>query len=153
MRVLAFLGLIVPTVTGSLVGAFGAKFAGLGAVLTIGGLVAAFQIGWSLWALVAKWDSALTYAWESQVENVRLSKRFQELADTPPPDPEFGVRMRVLVAENDAREAQDGRQEISDEEKRAGHRAALRHFRRPCTGCNTVPTSLDSTNCSICGRF
>lgn len=152
LRVLACLGLVVPAVTGALIGAFGTKFWGLGVVLTIGGLATVFQVAWSVWALVSRWDTTHAYAWESQVDNTRLANRFKELAEDPPAEPEFSVRMRVLKAENEAREAQDNRQEITLAEKCVGMRAGLRQFKRACAACKEVPVTMEPTDCPVCGR-
>lgn len=152
LRVLMFLGLAVPVTIGGLVAAFGAHFAALETLLVIGGLVAACQAIWSLWAIVAGWDSILAYSRESHTDNIGLYKRFLDLAQSNGAT-DIEVRLRVLEAENNAREVQDQQRDIGDDEKRFGMRSALRQLRRACVACKQVPTSMEASQCGVCGRF
>jgi mobilome CxxCx(11)CxxC protein len=146
---LAFMGLGQVVVVGATVISFGTKSSHLEQLLYGVGIVAVGQAMISLWALIANWDTALSYASESQAENNRLSRRFVDLAGIESNDVEF----RVKRAEYEAREAQDAKQQITEKEKRRGMRSGLRQFRRQCDRCKLVPESMDASKCSVCGNF
>ncbi|MEV5447207.1 mobilome CxxCx(11)CxxC protein, partial [Streptomyces sp. NPDC052644] len=62
-------------------------------------------------------------------------------------------RYEVLKALDTSRQAQDLNQDIDDQEKRMGMRAALRERQRKCSACLTVPTGMQPTNCDVCGNY
>jgi mobilome CxxCx(11)CxxC protein len=154
LRVLSFMGIVVPVVVGSAALAWGAGFRGLAVLVAIGGGVGLVQVVLSVWSLTAGWVDAHEYANSSVTANQRLYRDYRSLADNSPSDPrEFRLPLGFLIAADDAREEQDNRQGITPAEKRFGMRSALRMFQRACSSCRQVPTSMDATECGVCGNF
>ena len=151
LRILAFAGIVVPLVVGSAVVGFGTQWRFLTGLLAVAAVAATCHIVMSVWAVTSSWDDQLGYSRESVADNTRLSEAFEKLGRNPPPD--LVARFDVVQAEYQARGKQDLQRGLSDTELRRGHRAALRQFGRKCAGCNKVPTSLEPTNCPVCGQF
>jgi mobilome CxxCx(11)CxxC protein len=152
LRALAFFGLVGPLLVGAIHGAFGSYPTVVDWATGVIGVAVAVI---SLWALVAKWDTAMAYASESQTDNSRLSRELVDLARMTAT--ESGAepdRRAQLRADFNTREAQDQRQDVSPQEKRAGYRAGLLQFKQACGGpCSRVPESMTPTTCGVCGRF
>jgi mobilome CxxCx(11)CxxC protein len=154
LRKLTFLGIIVPVFVGGIVTTYGTQFKYIGWVLSLAGILGLIQLVASIWALIAKWDDEYAYAQESTSSNYDLSNRFKTLAQNPPSTiAEFKTKLEFLNAENQRRSDLDYRQAITDAEKRKGLRAALRSFERACTACKKVPTSMEPSECDVCGKF
>jgi mobilome CxxCx(11)CxxC protein len=122
--------------------------------LFVVGVVSVSEALVSLWSLVFTWADDLSYSQRSAAENLALSSAFRELAqqcENLPSD--FDVKFAALRSTDEARRAQDVEKRVSEKELRYGHRAGLRQFQRECEGCKKVPTSMDSTDCNICGKF
>ena len=153
LRILTFFGIAVPATIGSVV--LSSKNADLSAVLLfIAGFLGLVQLIGSIWSLVSHWDESYSYARESLTSNYQLSNKYQKLAENPPSDPAvLQLQFDLLEKEDQFRYAQDSKQGISEEEKRLAMRAGLRQFQRPCTQCSTVPSSLEPTDCGVCGDF
>jgi len=146
----AFLGVVVPSVVGTMVLAWGANAASRPIVLWTAGILATLQIVLSVWALVARWDSSLAYALDSAAENHRLAAQFERLARTPPSD--LQMRFDLLDAAYQARSDSDVKQVVSSSEKRFGLRSGLHRIQRPCVECGKIPVPDDPSLCSVCGR-
>ena len=154
LRLLVFLGIVVPATIGSLVVAFGTDFAGLQFVLTIGSILGIVQIVTSIWALTDKWDDGFAFANEAIVSNQQLSEAFKSLAKDPLSELEaVKSKFDLLNVEKKSRDSQDERQGISEAEKRFGMRAALRQFQRDCASCGNTPQSMTPSKCNVCGNF
>lgn len=153
LRILAFIGIAGPVLIGAMV------IHGIGSdywvsFLAVVGFVSVAEALVSLWSLAATWADSLSYSQRSTAENLALSSAFRELGEqgqTPPMD--FEIKFTDLRSRDESRRATDAEQGVTEKEKRYGHRAGLRQFGRECEGCKIKPTSMDSTNCSICGRF
>lgn len=153
LRILTFLGIAVPATIGSIVLSF-EKFLLLPYLIGIAGILLSLQLIGSIWSLVARWDDSYAYALESLTANHRLSSSYQRLAENPSSElADFQLRFDLLEKEDQLRSTEDYKQGITEEEKRAGMRAALRRFRRPCAACEEVPVSMDPSNCEVCGNF
>lgn len=150
--VLTWLGFVVPLLVGALVGTFGQDKL-WGAVLTVAAVVAAVQLAMSLWSLVRRWPEELSYSSASGAANEALASRFTALAEAPPALAAFRTQFEKLEVEDAARRDRDNEKGVTEKERRMGMRAALRKFQRSCPGCQQVPTTMDSTNCGVCGRF
>ncbi len=86
--------------------------------------------------------------------NQQLYEAYRSLGSNPPQDPNGArVQFDLLNTERKCRDMQDDKEGITEAEKRAGMRAALRQFQRKCAGCNEVPKSLEPLNCAVCGKF
>jgi mobilome CxxCx(11)CxxC protein len=154
IRLLAFLGIAVPTSMGGIVLAFGTDFEYKSVVLIVAGVIGIIQLIASVWALVADWQDAYAYAHESMAANYRLAENFESLASNPPSAPsEVEANFSALMAEDKVLSQRDYRQEITPEEKRKGMRAALRKYQRECAFCGKVPKSMSPSECDVCGNF
>jgi mobilome CxxCx(11)CxxC protein len=154
LRTLAFLGIAVPASVGALVLAFGVNDSAVPVVLTIAGILSILQLVGSIWSLTSKWEDQYAYALQSITANHRLSDSFKELGERPPATfDELKTRAAFLDADNGHRSGLDYQQGLTDAEKRRGHRAALRQFRKKCATCSIVPDSLEPTDCGTCGKF
>ena len=154
IRALTYFGIAVPLLIGGVVLGFGLQATFLPALLWLAAAVGVLQLGFSAWSLVYSWADDLEYALESATENFDIASRYKELGSlgTDPP-PDVATTFAIIKAKDDARRAADSKKGVTEKELRYGHRAALRQFERECTGCHKVPTSMDSTDCPICGRF
>ena len=154
LKVLAFLGIIVPASIGSIVLAFGTSPAWLPYLVGIAGALGVVQLGGSVWSLTARWEDAYTGALESLSSNHRLSNSYQRLAENPPDDVvEVRWRFGLLEKEDELLQDVDYKRGISEKEKRRGMRAALRKYQRECAGCNEIPVSMKPSKCDVCGSF
>lgn len=151
LRLLSFLGIAVPLTVGGVVVSFSANAWGLRFLLTLAGLLSIAQLIVSAWSLAAQWDTGLAYSQESATDNDRLSVQYQKYAKNPPPN--AAIRFELLEATNQARVDADGKQVVTDAEKRLGMRLALHRFQRPCI-CGEIPNPMaPSAVCAVCGSF
>jgi len=154
LRLLKFLGIFVPVLIGGITLSFGIEFEYIGIFIFIASAFGILQLIISIWALISKWDDSFAYATESFTSNQQISDSFKDLAVNLPKDFKTAeAKFELVNIERKAREAQDNKQGITEAEKRAGMRAALRQFRRKCAGCDKIPMSLDPSDCPICGKF
>jgi len=154
LRLLQFVGLVVPLTVGSMVMAFGTSQQYLAIVLIGAGALGVGQVAYSLWALTERWEDSFAYAQESVSANHRLSLEYRNLGETlPPAGAERDLRLAIISEEDRQRSDQDYKQGITEPEKRMGMHAALRNFRRHCAGCNQIPTSMTAGKCDICGNY
>lgn len=156
LRFLTFLGVVVPSAIGAAATSFGVGSRWTTAFLVIGAVVGLVQLVMSVWALSYRWEDDFAYASESQSANRVLYCRFKELATRTSDQCEYELARRqyeLIQTESSSRSGSDEKQGITEKEKRMGMRAALRQMRRPCAACELVPTSMDATNCDVCGRF
>src|SRR4051812_9864122 len=80
LRLLTFLGIVVPATIGAVVTSFSTNARGLPQLMFVAGILAVVQIVVSIWALTGQWDTALGYSQESTTDNDRLSVQYQKLA-------------------------------------------------------------------------
>jgi mobilome CxxCx(11)CxxC protein len=154
IRALTFMGIVVPLLIGGVVIGFGTQATYLAFILGVAAFVALVQLVFSAWALVYRWDDKLEYSLESVAENFELSSTFKDLGTlAPEPPADLQIRFAAAQAKDDARRAADDKKGLTEKELRYGHRAGLRQFLRKCEECQTVPVSMDSTDCPVCGRF
>jgi mobilome CxxCx(11)CxxC protein len=154
IRMLAFLGIAGPLLVGGLVLAFGASSSSVRWIVPVALGVGVTQLVISGWSLTADWSGAVKTSSERIWVNHALARRFQRLAETPPDALErFLHDFDILAAEEDVSERTDYQLQITDAEKRAGYRAASRHFRRACATCGLESHSLDpASDCPTCGE-
>lgn len=154
LKMLTFLGIAVPIFLGGTITSFGVDFKYLGLIIVIASILGIAQLVGSVWALVAKWEDEYAYSQESTVSNYSLSKNYRELGENPPSAfEEFRINTSLLDTENRIRCDSDYKHSISDKEKRRGHRATLRQFRRACDACKKIPASMKASDCDVCGNF
>lgn len=153
LRILAVIALFVPLLVAGVVMGFGVKSPAVPAVLLFSGVAGTIQLlGFGV-SLACKWEDRYAYALESKNANYSLAGHYDNLAKTPLPAEEAQPRIDLLDVEYKARESQDHKQQITDEEKRMGMCAALRQYQWECAGCQKKPISLESSTCPVCGKF
>lgn len=153
LRLLTFLGIVIPLAAGGVVLAFGTGVI-TPAVLIPAGILGVLQLIGSLWSLVAKWDDSYSYSIESANSNYKLSNEYKRLAEqTSEKSSDLMIQYNLISKEDEFRNMEDTKQGISEKEKRKGMRTALRQFRRACAGCGKIPTTMKPTNCSVCGQY
>lgn len=112
------------------------------------------QFGFSVWAVSNKWEDHLAYGLEASREHSDLSFEFKSLANIPLDGlANLKSKFEILSAKLRSRVEQDKKFELSERESRRGMRFALRQYKWECSGCQKVPISMKSTNCSICGKL
>lgn len=153
LRLLSFLGIVVPLALGGTVASFGLKFKYLDMIIVIAAVLGVIELVGTAWAIIANWQDEYAYSIESATSNYRLSERYKELAEKPPLIDELRIKVALLNTENTIRKNSDIKHAVSDKDKRMGHRAALRQFRRACVACGKIPTSMKSSHCDICGNY
>lgn len=154
VRLLTFLGIVVPVSVGSVVASFGTNTPVLPFVLVTAGVLSLLQLIGSVWSLAAKWNDALAYTMKSNSTNKSLSLRYRDLAENPPlDDTAFSHQFQLLQTEYRRQSEDDENQGVTEKEKRRGMRAGLREFQRKCSACHKVPVSMKPTDCDVCGNF
>jgi mobilome CxxCx(11)CxxC protein len=154
LRILDFLGIVVPVTVGGIVLSFGAEPRYLPYIVVPAGILSIIQLVMSVWSLVARWQDALVYAEESVSSNHRLSREYESLGrNLPDKLADLKLRYSLLEKENQLRNEIDNKQGLTEKEKRAGLRAGLRRFQRPCVVCGQVPQSMKPSGCDVCGNF
>lgn len=104
--------------------------------------------------IVMGWSRRLSEAHHSHVQNLSIADAYERLVKSPPKLKDTFMSKKAAVdARNEVQTQSDGGIAISQHEKAFGHRAAHRHRKRPCAGCDKVPLSLRSSDCSVCGSF
>jgi len=123
-------------------------------LLTIASILGLIQLIGSIWSVTARWDDNFGYALEARSANRLLFEKYRALAESPPrTDKEATTQYSLIESECNARTNEDEKQSISEDEKRMGMRAALRQLRKQCAGCGNVPSSMEPTECDVCGKF
>lgn len=150
--VLTWVGLAVPLLTGALVGTLG-SYKLWGAAIAAGSVIAAVQLVISLWSVVKRWPEELPYSSASATANDSLASRFAAFGEDPPGLAAMRIQFEKLNVEDTARRDRDSEKNVTEKERRMGMRAGLRKFQRPCAACHQVPTTMDPSNCGVCGQF
>jgi mobilome CxxCx(11)CxxC protein len=150
---LTYVSLAVPLAIGLLVLGYG-EFRGLKVLIGIAVAIGAVQAMLSLWSIIGGWVERYSYATSAVSANYLLSERFAKIASNPPSEYQtFRHDYEKLEVEDNLLQQQDYQQNIREDEKRMGMRAALRKFRRKCAGCDQVPNSMTPADCGVCGNF
>ncbi|HEV2327949.1 MAG TPA: mobilome CxxCx(11)CxxC protein [Verrucomicrobiae bacterium] len=151
---LTFLGIANPIAVGATVGAFSADSKITVVMMTLSAGLSVPLAVLSVWSLVAKWSDNLSYFLETKTDNYRLASQYRQISQNPSlAEAEFEKQYSILETQGQIRKAQDERYDISDKEKRKGMRAGLCEYQFPCAGCDTIPKSMESTFCPVCGQF
>lgn len=154
LRVQNLLGIGVPALVGGILLTFGDEGWYVQVIFVVGGILLLAELVLSVVAVVMNWEERLYYALDSATANYHLSDELRKLARDPPSSPDkFRCEVEKLQAASQERQRLDYRQYVSDANKRKGMRAALREFERDCSGCGEVPSSMEPTECNVCGQF
>jgi len=98
-------------------------------------------------------DTKLQYYYESAAHHNQLMKQFSMLLNLDEMSSIHVNRFHELIGEQNVRDSQDEKYNINDKELRMAMRYGLRMYKVPCSGCEIVPLSLESTSCNVCGNF
>jgi mobilome CxxCx(11)CxxC protein len=153
IRLLTFLGIVVPATVGLAYMSFGASSWLTTPLVVLGSLLLILQLIGSIWSLVYRWDDSFAYSLESMSANRSFYERFKELASDTHNKEEANLFYQLPQSESQARSKEDEKQGATENEKRMGMRAGLRQLKRACAACNQVPTSMTPTDCNVCGNF
>jgi mobilome CxxCx(11)CxxC protein len=154
LKVLSFSSLAGPLSIGILVVAVGTESGMLPYAIFTASVLSALQVIVSLWSLTSKWQENFTYYIESKADNYYLADKFQSLAKkTVGTEAEWRQGSELLETLGGLRSKTDYQHDISDEEKRMGMKASLRNFQRECVGCKSTPTSMEPSDCTVCGDY
>ncbi|MDG4794050.1 mobilome CxxCx(11)CxxC protein [Micromonospora sp. WMMD1082] len=146
-------GIAIPVVMGTTIMSFGVELSWLPVMIAVASILLGVQLVLSLWSTMAHWVERLAYTYESVAANDTLSRRYSELARTPPKGARFRNELEIMRVQDSARRDLDIRQHLSEKEKRRGMHAALRQFGRACATCGVVPTTFKPSKCDTCGNF
>jgi len=153
LRLINFIGLIVPLFFGSYVLTYGNNYIESFS-LYIAGPILLIQLTFSAFALVFKWDDELAYSLEATRDHNLLSQDFKTLAQFPPNNVEDLTRQYNKLNEKlKSRNEQDIKHDLSNKERIKGMRWSLREFSKRCVGCQEIPYSMEKTNCPVCGKY
>ena len=144
-------GIVGPVFVGGIVGTYSDNNKLISGVLLATGLVSVVQLVISTYLTVSGSDENITLFSKLTAEYSILNSEFELLARFPLSDlSEYRKRYEVLV-ERERVLSRNG--SLSDKELRKAMRSGLRNYRRNCAGCDLVPTSIESTDCNVCGNF
>lgn len=153
-NMLKIFGIIVPISVGATVLGYGLDTTIFKVSIALAIPLSIIQLIFSVFAVVQKWDDELAYAFEASQDLSLLSDSFKKLASLPPNNfEELDKKFEILNTRLKARTQQNSKHNIKEWERRMGMRYALREFQRECVGCKTVPISMISTDCDVCGKF
>lgn len=154
LRFLTVLGILAPVLIGATVIGYGIDIVFLKELINVAALLAIFQVALSTISMAYNWSDNLSYAFESAQSHYHLCDRFKQLGEFPPEDfKEAFNRFELINTQLKARVEQDTKHQIKDGEYRMGMRYALREYKKPCVKCEIVPTSMEPTDCPVCGDF
>jgi len=153
-NLLKIFGIVVPVTIGATASGYGLQSEILKSVIALAIPLTIMQLIFSVLAVVKKWDDELAYSYEASQDLTLLSDEFKKLGNLPPVEfLELNQKYDLLNTRFKARSQQNSKHNIKEWELRLGMRYALREFQRKCVGCQTVPLSMDSTDCEVCGKF
>jgi mobilome CxxCx(11)CxxC protein len=154
LKFLTFLGIANPMVVGAVIYTYNLCPESLRFFLCTTGAVSTFQLILSVWALVNEWDNKLSNYLASKSDNYNLADKYDKLAKTTiMTKNEFEIKFSSVEGEATSRVNFDEKYDVSGKEKRMGMRFGLRRYQRSCAGCKKIPTTMESTECGICGQF
>jgi mobilome CxxCx(11)CxxC protein len=154
LKLLNFVGLVVPVIVGGLVLGYGAGLKALGLVIAVGAGLTVLQLVVAVWSMTAGWVDAQAASTRSAIRNRELARSFDRMvgelaAKSPGADAEYNR----LSGRDDSQQDNDYALGFSEPETRAAHRAGLRLYRVECVNCETVPEDMKATDCGVCGDF
>ncbi len=153
LRLINFIGLVVPLIFGSYVMTYGNNYIE-SLSLYIAGPILLIQLIFSAFALVFKWDDELAYSLEATRDHNLLSQDFKTLGQFPPSNLEdITMQYNILNEKLKSRNEQDVKHDLSNKERVKGMRWSLREFNKKCIDCDEIPYSMEKTNCPVCGKY
>lgn len=154
INLLTTLGIIVPVTIGATVLGYGIENDALKFMISIAIPMSIFQLIFSLISVVYKWSDELAYSNESAQEHYFLSDRFKKLGEFPPDSfSELNFEFELINTRLKSRTEQDSKHSYKDWELRKGMRYSLRENQKSCVECKQIPTSMENTECNVCGKY
>lgn len=151
---ISYLGIAVPAVFGTMVGAWGTSILSNKILMFLVASAGVLQAGMSVLALINHWSEEYAYSKQSASVNFQLSDEFKLLAPSSiSPTPSIRKDFDRLVVRDQIQASLDNQKHVTDSEKRRGHRNALWQFQRQCASCGIQPTDMNPTRCTTCGDF
>lgn len=155
LKILTILVLIVPGAVALAYGSDSSQLKTTIDVFLILSIIMAIITGLSF---VLKWDEKQAYYYESASHHAQLNNAFDLLWKKQNKESAFvGVglaeELKGLQAELKIRDQQDDKFDISPRDERKALRYGLRQYQRKCVGCTKIPSSLEPTECNVCGNF
>lgn len=154
VNMLKIFGIVVPSAIGATALGYGLDSQILKYLVVLAVPLTIGQLIFSVYAVANKWDDELAYAYEASQDLNNLYDSFQKLGNLPPKDfIELSRQYDLLSERYKARTQQNSKHRIKEWEQRMGMRYGLRQFQRNCIECKVKPTSMESTDCNVCGKF
>lgn len=154
VTLLKVFGIIVPASIGATALGYGIDSNFLKLILVVAVPLTIGQLMVSIFAVLNKWDEELAYAYEASQDLNLMTDDFKKLGDLPPSGfIELDIEYELLNTRFKARKQQNSKHNIREWENRMGMRYALRQYQKSCVGCDSIPLSMESTNCPVCGNF
>jgi mobilome CxxCx(11)CxxC protein len=154
LNFLAISGLVLPLSIGVIYQSFGPSSLTTDTWIILSGIYSLLQIVYSLWSSVFAWSRNYDSLIESMISNRQIYEEYERilnLAQNKNRDTE--KRFEAVEARSNERSISDDKIEISQKEKRYGHRAGLMRMNVECGKCHKVPSTLESSKCEDCGNF
>lgn len=153
LRLINFIGLIVPLIFGGYVLTYGNNYI-QSLSLYVTGPILLIQLIFSALALVFKWDDELAYSLETTRDHNLLSQDFKTLGQFPPASVDnLTIQYNILNEKLKSRNEQDVKHDLTNKERVKGMRWSLREFNKECIGCQEIPYSMEKTTCPVCGKY
>ena len=154
VNILKVFGIVTPVAVGATAMGYGFNSVLLKYAITLAIPLSIFQLIFSVFAVVFKWDQELAYSYEASQDYNNLSNSFKKLGNIPQNDINILEKnIYLLEVRYQSRSEQDAKHSIKEWELRRGMRYALREFKRECAGCKKIPLSMESTDCYVCGKY
>lgn len=151
LNLITFLGLAVPLVIGITVLSFSGESEIFKVIMIpTAGVLTIFQLIFSLWALVSRWDEKNDYAISAIKSNTRLEAEFNRLCNS---EEVIDNEISNLRNEYNRIKQEDTAHGVSEKEMRWAMRKALIYYKSSCATCSQKPISMEPSKCDTCGNF
>ncbi|OXA93782.1 mobilome CxxCx(11)CxxC protein [Flavobacterium hercynium] len=153
LRLINFIGLIVPLIFGGYVLTYGNNYI-QSLSLYVAGPILLIQLIFSALALVFKWDDELAYSLEATRDHNLLAQDFKTLGQFPPASvDDLTIKYNILNEKLKFRNEQDVKHDLTNKERIKGMRWSLREFNKECIRCHEIPYSMEKSTCAVCGKY
>ena len=150
----AAINMIVPSLFGAIYISFGANILTKDISVFVCAVLGFVSICTTVMSFVLRWQEKLTESQKNMIDNYSMYERYKNIAtDIGLEADKFESIFMELSFEGKYIDRESLESEITDKEKRRGHRAALIQSQRSCASCNIKPDSMKSSKCNICGNF
>lgn len=148
-QVITYLGIAVPLLVGALIRSIGTEV--MPYLVKPAAVILVFQLAFSAWSIVARWDEKYHYARSALQSQTQLFNKWNQLATGRV---ELSTeRIRAIDEEDQKLEQADLGQHIRENEKRYAMRSSLFYFKTKCATCNSIPGTMRPSKCDTCGNY